>query len=293
MNNADYIKSRRHSRMARIRGLLLGRILPTLVILAISVTMLFPLYWLVRSSLMKPVELFRKPIQWWPAEMQWQNFADVMELRPFGRWMLNSLLLVAVNVFGSILTSSMVAYALARLKFTGQKLIFTCIMASMMIPGATLLIPQFLMWKFLGLIDTYVPLFISSFAAPGLYTFMLRQFYKGIPRDIDEAATIDGANPFSIYLRIIMPMSAAPLTTVGIFTFTGVWNDFMGPLIYLTSETKYTAALGLRSFVGQFTGQWHYLLAGSMMLVLPVLILFACAQKVFIKGINLSGGLKG
>lgn len=165
MNNADYIKSRQHGRMARMRRLLLGRILPTLVILAISVTMLFPLYWLVRSSLMKPVELFRKPIQWWPVEMQWQNFANVMELRPFGRWMLNSLLLVVINVFGSILTSSMVAYALARLKFTGQKLIFTCIMASMMIPGATAFNPS--------VFDVEIP-WADRYIRPVVYRFLCR-----------------------------------------------------------------------------------------------------------------------
>ena len=162
-----------------------------------------------------------------------------------------------------------------------------------MIPSATLLIPQFMIWKALKGIDTYAPLILGAFGAPGFYTFMLRQFYRGIPMDMDEAARIDGATPLDIYVKIIVPLSKAPLVTVAIFTFTSCWNDFMGPLIYLSSEAKYTAALGLRSFIGMYTGQWHYLMAASTVLVIPVIILFAFCQKIFINGINLSGGLKG
>lgn len=192
-----------------------------------------------------------------------------------------------------MLTCSMAAFAFARLKFRGRNVVFSMVLAAMMIPSATLLIPQFMIWKILHGIDTYAPLILGAFGAPGFYTFMLRQFYKGIPMDIDEAAKIDGASPLRIYMNIIIPLSKAPLVTVAIFTFTNCWNDFMGPLIYLSSEKKYTAALGLRSFIGMYTGQWHYLMAASTVLVIPVIILFACCQKVFIGGINLSGGLKG
>lgn len=264
-----------------------------LVMLLIGCTMIFPLIWLVRSSLMQPQEIFRKPMQWLPEVPQWKNYADIMELRPFAKWLCNSFIIAFANVIGSVLTCSMAAYALARLRFAGKNLVFCVVMVAMMVPSATLLIPQFIIWKNLGAINTYAPLIVGGFGAPALYTFMLRQFYKGIPKDLDEAAIIDGASPFRIYSWIIVPMSKAPLVTVAIFTFNNCWNDFMGPLIYLSSEEKYTAALGLRSFVGMYTSQWQYLMAAATVVVIPAMILFACAQKVFINGISLSGGLKG
>lgn len=263
------------------------------LMLFIGLIMVFPLFWMVRSSVMTQSEIFRKPMQWLPERIQWKNYVDIMTLRPFARWICNSAFIVVFNVLGTMLTCSMTAFAFARLKFRGRNVVFSMVLAAMMIPSATLLIPQFMIWKILHGIDTYAPLILGAFGAPGFYTFMLRQFYKGIPMDIDEAAKIDGASPLRIYMNIIIPLSKAPLVTVAIFTFTNCWNDFMGPLIYLSSERKYTAALGLRSFIGMYTGQWHYLMAASTVLVIPVIILFACCQKVFIGGINLSGGLKG
>ena len=263
------------------------------LMLLIGLIMVFPLFWMVRSSVMTQSEIFRKPMQWLPERIQWKNYVDIMTLRPFARWICNSSFIVVFNVLGTMLTCSMAAFAFARLKFRGRNVVFSMVLAAMMIPSATLLIPQFMIWKILHGIDTYAPLILGAFGAPGFYTFMLRQFYKGIPMDIDEAAKIDGASPLRIYMNIIIPLSKAPLVTVAIFTFTNCWNDFMGPLIYLSSEKKYTAALGLRSFIGMYTGQWHYLMAASTVLVIPVIILFACCQKVFIGGINLSGGLKG
>lgn len=263
------------------------------LMLLIGLIMVFPLFWMVRSSVMTQSEIFRKPMQWLPERIQWKNYVDIMTLRPFARWICNSAFIVVFNVLGTMLTCSMAAFAFARLKFRGRNVVFSMVLAAMMIPSATLLIPQFMIWKILHGIDTYAPLILGAFGAPGFYTFMLRQFYKGIPMDIDEAAKIDGASPLRIYMNIIIPLSKAPLVTVAIFTFTNCWNDFMGPLIYLSSERKYTAALGLRSFIGMYTGQWHYLMAASTVLVIPVIILFACCQKVFIGGINLSGGLKG
>ena len=271
----------------------ISHIFAFVLMILIGLMMIFPLFWMVRSSVMTQSEIFRKPMQWLPESIQWKNYVDIMTLRPFARWICNSAFIVVFNVLGTMLTCSMAAFAFARLKFRGRNVVFSMVLAAMMIPSATLLIPQFMIWKILHGIDTYAPLILGAFGAPGFYTFMLRQFYKGIPMDIDEAAKIDGASPLRIYLDIIIPLSKAPLVTVAIFTFTNCWNDFMGPLIYLSSERKYTAALGLRSFIGMYTGQWHYLMAASTVLVIPVIILFACCQKVFIGGINLSGGLKG
>ena len=212
------------------------------LMLFIGLIMVFPLFWMVRSSVMTQSEIFRKPMQWLPERIQWKNYVDIMTLRPFARWICNSAFIVVFNVLGTMLTCSMAAFAFARLKFRGRNVVFSMVLAAMMIPSATLLIPQFMIWKILHGIDTYAPLILGAFGAPGFYTFMLRQFYKGIPMDIDEAAKIDGASPLRIYMNIIIPLSKAPLVTVAIFTFTNCWNDFMGPLIYLSSEKKYTAA---------------------------------------------------
>ena len=161
-----------------------------------------------------------------------------------------------------------------------------------MIPSATLLIPQFMIWKALKGIDTYAPLILGAFGAPGFYTFMLRQFYRGIPMDMDEAARIDGATPLDIYVKIIVPLSKAPLVTVAIFTFTSCWNDFMGPLIYLSSSSKKTVQLMLRMFNTQYSSNYAQIMAAATVALVPVLILFIFLQRYFVEGIA-SSGIKG
>ena len=270
----------------------ISHIFAFVLMILIGLMMIFPLFWMVRSSVMTQSEIFRKPMQWLPESIQWKNYVDIMTLRPFARWICNSAFIVVFNVLGTMLTCSMAAFAFARLKFRGRNVVFSMVLAAMMIPSATLLIPQFMIWKILHGIDTYAPLILGAFGAPGFYTFMLRQFYKGIPMDIDEAAKIDGASPLRIYLDIIIPLSKAPLVTVAIFTFTNCWNDFMGPMLYINSDSRRTVQLAINAMRGLYTTHWPYLMAASIVVLLPVLLLFFLFQRTMIQGVVVTG-IKG
>ena len=271
-----------------------GYVLSYVVLIFWSLTTIYPIIWILQNSFKTKDKILENSFAFPVGDLfTTANYRKAFGNLNIGQAYINSIFISGCVTIFVVLFAGMAAFAFARINFRGKNVVFAMVMAAMMIPSATLLIPQFMIWKALKGIDTYAPLILGAFGAPGFYTFMLRQFYKGIPMDMDEAARIDGASPLDIYLKIIIPLSKAPLVTVAIFTFTSCWNDFMGPLIYLSSEEKYTAALGLRSFIGMYTGQWHYLMAASTVLVIPVIILFAFCQKIFINGINLSGGLKG
>ena len=259
------------------------------VLILLAFFMLFPLFWLVRSSLMTSREIFTMPIQWLPEKAQWKNYADAMTAIPFVRYFSNTLLIVAVNLIGVIFSNSFVAFGFARIRFKGRNFVFAVLLLTMMIPWSILLIPQFIGWKIIGAYNTYWPLTAGSFFASGFNVFLLRQFYASIPLSYDEAAFMDGANYLQIYWKIILPLSRPALTTVGVFTFMNVWNDFMGPLIYLSDSDKWTLSLGLQSFIGQYTQQWQLLMAASTITVLPMILVFFICQRAFIEGIALSG----
>jgi len=264
-----------------------------LSLIIISLLCLFPFYWMIRSSFMSSEEIFGVLSKHWlPEKWRFENYVDALSAQPFGSYFLNTILLVALNLTGSLLASSWNAFGFARLNFRGENFWFTLVMISMMIPGTVLLIPQFIMWRNIGLYNTYWPLFVPSFFLNGFYIFLLRQFFKGIPLSYDEAARIDGAGYPQIYARIFLPMSKPVLMTVGVFSFMSTWNDFFTPLIYLSSKEKYTLSLGLQSFLGQYVSQWHYLMAASTVVALPMIVVFFIAQRSFIEGITFSG-LKG
>ena len=263
------------------------------IILAVfTILMIFPLIWLIRSSFMSNTEIFYLPIKWIPEKLRYENYIEALTLRPFAVYLKNSVILVVINVIGVILSCSFAAFGFSRIDFKGRKLWFSLMISTMMIPSSVLLIPQFIEWKTVGAYNTYWPLTVGSFAAPAFYVFLIRQFFMGIPKEYDEAAFIDGASYLDIYSKIILPLSKPALTAVGIFTFTSVWNDFFGPLIYLKDDIKYTAALGLQSFLGYYTGEWNRLMAASTVLVIPMLIVFFITQNAFINGITFSG-IKG
>ncbi len=253
---------------------------------------LFPLFWLIRSSFLSSEEVFAMPMILFPERMRFENYIEALTAVPFARYFLNTVFLVVLNIFGNVFSSSMAAFGFSRIKFKGRNIMFGLVISTMMLPSTVLLIPQFFGWKLIGAYDTFYPLFMQSFFINAFFIFLLRQFFVTLPKDYDEAAVIDGAGYFRIYLRIILPMSKPALMAVGVFTFMWTWNDFFGPLIYLTSREKYTLALGLQSFLGQYTSQWHYLMAASTVVVLPMIILFFIAQRYFIEGITLTG-LKG
>jgi multiple sugar transport system permease protein len=252
--------------------------------------MLIPLVWLVRSSFMGLSQIFVFPPEWIPDPWHWDNYPKALTTIPFFRYFLNTMTILVPSVIGTVATSALAAYGFSRLRWPGRDVVFNILMTTLMLPYAVTLIPTFLMWARLGLINTYWPLVLPSWFGGGIFfIFLLRQFFMTLPTELDEAATIDGANPLQIFWHIIIPLSRPALITVAIFSTLGAWNDFLGPLIYLNDSRQFTLALGLAEFTGLYTSQWHLLMAAATVVLLPVLILFFVAQRYFIEGIALTG----
>ncbi len=259
------------------------------LLILIGLTMVFPFVWLVRSSFMSTVEIFTTPIKWLPRAWLWSNYQTALTSIPFLTYFRNTLVIEVFNVVGTVLSSSFVAFGFARIRFAGRTILFAAVLSALMLPTAVTLIPTFVIWKYLGGINTYYPLTVPAFFGNPFFIFMLRQFYMGIPRDYDEAAVIDGASYLRIYWNIILPLAKPALITVGLFHFMWVWNDFFGPLIYLSDSNKYTLALGLQSFLGQYSSNWNLLMAASTVVILPMIVVFFVGQKSFVQGATLTG----
>jgi multiple sugar transport system permease protein len=250
--------------------------------------MLLPFVWMLSTSLKTPADIFVYPPQWVPNPVRWSNYADVMRILPLGRYVLNTTVVATSVTLLHLLVSSLAAYAFARLRFPGRNKLFLAYLATLMVPGQVTLIPNFLIVKYLGWIDTYQALIIPQiFSAFG--TFLLRQFFLTIPRELEDAARIDGASAFGVYWRIILPLSGPALATLGVFTFTAQWNSFLWPLIVINDAQMRTLTVGLRALVGQFTVQYQLLMAGSVIALLPMLVVFLLAQRFFVRGIALTG----
>lgn len=255
-----------------------------------AVFSLLPLYWLVRSSFMSMGQIFQLPPIWFPHSIRWQNYQKAMSVVPFGRYYLNTAFIVTMVVAGTVLSSSVSAYAFARLRWHGRNAMFALLIASMMLPFAVTMIPLFVGWSRLGFANTYVPLIVPAWFGGGAYNiFLLRQFYMTIPRELDESAFVDGASYFTIYTRILLPLTKSAMIVVGMFSFMSAWNDFLGPLIYLNSSIKYTVSLGLRMFQGMYNAEWHLMMAASTIALLPVMLVFFFGQRYIIEGITLTG----
>ena len=253
---------------------------------------ILPLLWLARSSLMTMQEIFSLPPKLLPKTPQWKNYIDMFTVLPFGRFFINTVFIVTINVIGALFSNTIIAYAFARINFRGKNIMFALCLSTLMIPTTVTMIPLFIEWKYLGGINTFAPLTVLSFFGNALYIFMLHQFFRTIPLEYDEAAFVDGASYPQIVLKIIVPMSKPALAVIAIFTFMTSWNDFMGPLLYLNDQDKFTISLGLKSFLSMYGSQWHLLMAASTLAVLPLLFLYFFAQKYFIEGLTM-GGLKG
>ena len=271
----------------------IGRAITYVLLLLGSVVMLLPLVWLVRSSFMSLDQIFAFPPEWIPDPWQWQNYPEALEVAPFARYFLNTMIIEFFVVVGIVISATVSAYGFARLRWKGRDQVFAVLMTTMMLPGAVTLIPAFIIWSELGLVNTFAPLTVPAWFGGGMFNvFLLRQFFRGLPRDLDDAAMLDGASPLRILWDVIIPLSRPALITVGIFSFLTTWNDFLGPLIYLNDSRKYTLAIGLSQFKGQYTSEWGLLMAASTLVIIPVLVLFFFAQRYFIEGIAMTG-MKG
>jgi multiple sugar transport system permease protein len=273
-----------------------GRALVYAALIIGSVVCMIPFAWLVRSALMGPDQIFTSPPEWIPRPFVWSNFSEALTIQPFYRYFLNTMTIELFVVTGIVITCSLAGYSFARLRWPGRNLIFGILLSGLMLPYAVTLIPTFIFWQAVGGVNTYLPLTVPAWfagAAGGAFNvFLLRQFFLTIPKELDEAAYIDGATPLGVFWRIILPLSKPALIVVTIFTFIAVWNDFLGPLIYLNDDDKFTLALGLASFRGLYNAQWGYLMAASTAVITPIIVLFFFAQRYFIEGITMTG-IKG
>lgn len=263
-------------------------------LVVIGLISLVPFLWLVRSSFMDSYEIFEFPPKWLPDQLLFSNYADVFQVLDLKTYLVNTFLIIIPCIIGNVFTSCLCGYAFGRLNFKYKNMWFAMVIATMMLPGAVTLIPTFMMWNKLGFVNSFVPLIAPAFfGGGGFNVFLMRQFFAGIPKELDEAAILDGATHWQIFYKIMLPLVKPAMMVVGFFTFMNTWNDFFGPLIYLNDPSKQTLALGLLQLKGQFSSQWNILMAASTLMTIPALVLFFFGQKYFIQGISLTSGSKG
>lgn len=261
-----------------------------IVLSAFGILLIAPLVWLVSTSLKEPSAIFTLPPQWIPNPARFQNYPEALTAQPFGRFFTNTMLITVLATVGTLLTSSMAAFAFARLRFPLRSVWFAFMLSTLMLPSIVTLIPTFILFRYLRWIDTFYPLIVPFwFGGAPFFIFLLRQFFLTIPLDLDEAARIDGASNYRIYWQVILPLAKPALATVTIFSIINHWNEFILPLIYLHSTDKWTMAIGLQGFSDLYSTQWHWLMAASTVMVLPLIILFFSAQRYYLEGIHMSG----
>ena len=255
----------------------------------------FPFAWTISTSLKTEQQTLAYPPTWVPDPVQWENYPNALTARPFGRYYVNTTIITTLSVIGQVLSSAVVAYGFARFRFPGRGFIFLVLLSTLMIPFHMLIIPRFILFRYLGWLDTFLPLIVPNFFGGAFSIFLLRQYFLTIPLDLDEAAKMDGANAFQIFMSIILPLARPALGAVAVFEFVSTWNDFLGPLIYLSSDRNYTVSIGLAAFRNDYFTAWHLFMAASAVAMLAPLIVFFLAQRYFISGVALtgSGGSKG
>lgn len=271
----------------------LPRLLLHIVLSLGAVAMVLPFVWMVSTSFKELAQVFVYPPEWIPNPFVWQNYPQAMTAVPFGRWFLNSLFIAVLVTLGQLATCSLAGFTFARMRFPGRNVLFLIYLGTMMIPHHVTIIPIFVMMNTMGLVNTFWPLILPGLAS-AWGAFLFRQFFLTLPQELEDAAKIDGSSFFRIYTQIFMPLAKPVLATLGVFTFMGSWNDFLGPLIFLQSKDVKTLTIGLLQFRADFQGMgnWPVMMAGVVISVLPVLIAFVIGQKYFVRGIALTG-IKG
>lgn len=265
----------------------------SLVLLGLgSLLFLVPFFWMISTSLKANSELFTDPVTWIPASPNFANYQKALTVLPFGRYFLNTFFIAFMRIAGQVVSCSIVAFSFARLKFPGRNALFMFMLSTLMLPSIVTMIPSFTYFTKMGWVNTYLPLIAPMLFATPYNTFLLRQFYMTLPRDLDEAAKLDGCNTWGIFLRVLFPLTIPAVTAIVVFQFMDAWNDFMGPLLYLRDNEKFTVSLGLTAFQSKNKTEWQLMMAASAVAMVPSLILFAVAQKYIIGGIALTG-IKG
>ncbi|MBX3061981.1 MAG: carbohydrate ABC transporter permease [Anaerolineae bacterium] len=257
-----------------------------------SIFMLFPFLWMISTSLKQTQYILQFPPQWIPNPINTQNYADIWTQIPLARGFLNSAFISITGTIGVLIASSLAGFSFAKLRFPGRDKIFVVLLVTLMIPGAILLVPQFILYKDLRWVGTYNPLIIPSLFGAVYETFFFRQFFRGLPNDLIDAAKIDGASLFTVFWRIAVPLSRPVFATLAVLAFMWRWNDYMGPLIYLQDPNMQTVPVLISSFQSQYLTQYGMLMAASVLSILPIVILFFFLQRYFVEGIAMTG-LKG
>jgi multiple sugar transport system permease protein len=258
-------------------------------LVVVAVAFLAPALWMISSSLKPDYEIFATPPTLWPIHPRWQNYAEALTSLPFGRFAINTLIIALSAIIGHLLSCSIVAYGFARLQAPGKGFFFILMLSTLMLPYPVTMVPLFIMFSKIGLINSFAPLILPAFFGNAFYIFLLRQSFKQVPPDLEDAARMDGASTLQVLQNVILPLSRPALATVAIFTFQAAWNDFLGPLIFLHDQSLYTLQLGLSLFRGAYTVQWAYLMAASLVITLPVIVIFFFAQRSFIEGVGFAG----
>ena len=283
------------ARSRRIRrGLLIG------LLIGGGIVMMVPFLWMITTSLKTRSEVFAQAPTLLPAQPRWENYADMWNALPFAGFFINSTKLAVLNTVGQLISCSMAAYAFSALRFPFRGPLFGLLLVTLIIPFQVVLVPNFILYRLLphpfstsgNWIGTQEPLWVGAFLGAAFGTFLLRQFFLTIPRELGDAARVDGANPWQIYRHIYLPLARPALATLAIFTFMWSWNDFINPIIYLRDVQSFTLTAGLSLFQGQYVGRWPQLMAGALVSVIPMIILFVVAQRHFVRGIALTG-IKG
>lgn len=264
------------------------------LLVAGAVVLLIPFFWMLSTALKRPNEIFITPPLWIPPAPQWANFTEALTLVPFARYAVNTFVIVGLVMLGTLLSCSFSAYGFARLRAPGRNAIFMLLLSTLMLPSAVTLVPIYILFNNIGWVGSILPLVVPAFFGNAFFIFMLRQFYLTIPRELEEAATIDGASVYRIWWNIMLPLSGPALATVGVFTFVSTYNDFFTPLIYLTDDAQYTIAVGLSFFQGspRVGPRMHLMMAAVTASIIPPLVLFLLAQRYFVRGI-VTTGMKG
>jgi len=260
------------------------------VLIVLSAMFALPLVWMVGTSFKTAQQALQLPVVWWPHPFLWDNYPDLFRALPYFRFFLNTFLYAGITIVGVCVSSSLVAYGFSRLRWPGRNAVFYVMLMTLILPFVCTLIPLFVMYKRFGWIGTYLPLEIPTFFGSSVFsTFLLRQFFMTIPQALSDAARIDGANEFYIYSRIILPLAKPALAAVILFQFVYCWNDYLGPLVYISNQNSYPVSLGLDLILGEYTTNWAWVMAGATAATAPIVILFFLTQRTFIQGIALTG----
>lgn len=269
------------------------KIISYVLLTLVGLVLITPLLWMIFTSVKPMAEIVRFPPTFFPETINFDNYLKAIQSFPFWQYAKNTLFITVLVVLGNVLSNSFIAYGFAKLSFPGKKFLFALVLSTMMIPGFVTMIPQYVLFSKIDWVGTYLPLIVPAFFGNAFNIFLMRQFYLSINDELIEAAEMDGANHLYIWSHLMIPLTKPALITIAINSFNSAWNDFLGPLLYIQDQSKYTLQIGLQVFQNQSTTQWNYLMAGATLVLLPTVLLFFFAQRYFIEGMDLTGGSKG